>query len=107
MDDSALRFAGEFYRALTDGYSAETAVVEGRKALAIRGWDWSAYVTYTGPGVRLEELRTRRCAPPPLRPPSPRSARRRAGYVAASGAADSSLRSSPGRMRPSRCSRGT
>ena len=58
MDHSALRFAGEFYRALTDGYSAETAVVEGRKALAIRGWDWSAYVTYTGPGVRLEELRT-------------------------------------------------
>jgi KAP family P-loop domain/CHAT domain len=58
MDHTALRFAGEFYRALTDGFSAESAIVEGRKALAVRGWDWSAYVTYTGPGVRLEELRT-------------------------------------------------
>ena len=65
IDHAALRFAGEFYRALTDGYSAETAVVEGRKALAVRSWDWSAYVTYTGAAVRLEELRA-----PELRTPT-------------------------------------
>ena len=36
-DDSALTFAAEFYKALADGFPAEPALVEARKALALKG----------------------------------------------------------------------
>ena len=58
LDDMALRFATEFYRALTDGFAPEACLVEGRKALAVRSWDWSAYVMYGAAGTRLEDLHT-------------------------------------------------
>ena len=56
LDDVALWFAGEFYRALADGYPLEAAVVEARKALSIKRWDWSAYVLYGTNGFPLDTL---------------------------------------------------
>ena len=57
VDDHALWFAGEFYRALADGFRVEAAVVEARKALGIKHWDWSAYVVYASSGFPLDDLR--------------------------------------------------
>lgn len=48
VDAAALTFSQEFYRSLADGYSIEGAVVEARKALSIRKWDWSAYALFGG-----------------------------------------------------------
>jgi hypothetical protein len=60
LDDVALKFAEEFYGALTAGYPAEAALVEARKALSLRGWDWSAYVMYAAPEFPLQDLRAPR-----------------------------------------------
>jgi hypothetical protein len=47
LDRTALQFAREFYSALMDGYTIEAAVVEARKLLSVKGWDWSTYVIYS------------------------------------------------------------
>lgn len=48
VDQAALRFAREFYRAFVDGLLLEQAMVEARKALYIERFDWSTYVLYAG-----------------------------------------------------------
>jgi hypothetical protein len=57
VDHTALGFAREFYRALVDGYPVEAAVVEARKSLSVKGWDWSAYVVYARDKFPLYDLR--------------------------------------------------
>jgi hypothetical protein len=61
-DDSALLFAAEFYRALADGFVAEPALVEARKALALRGRDWSAYIMYANTQFPLHSIGIKRAA---------------------------------------------
>jgi hypothetical protein len=55
-DDSALTFASEFYKALADGFPAESALVEARKALALKGRDWSAYIMYANAKFPLHTI---------------------------------------------------
>jgi hypothetical protein len=72
LDDQALWFATEFYRAVADGYPLESAVVEARKAMSTRHWDWSSYVLYSSHGFPLWELRlseTPRASPMPVSSP--------------------------------------
>ncbi|WP_144120900.1 P-loop NTPase fold protein [Catellatospora sichuanensis] len=57
LDTTAMRFAGEFYRAFADGYPAEAALVEARKALALQNRDWSTYIMYAHLGFPLHDLR--------------------------------------------------
>lgn len=57
LDDSAVRFAREFYRALVDGYEIERAMVDARNALAVKDWDWSAYVMYASQKYPLHDIR--------------------------------------------------
>jgi CHAT domain-containing protein len=57
LDTAALQFAREFYSALIDGYPIEAAVVEARKLLSVKGWDWSAYVLYASADSSLLEFR--------------------------------------------------
>lgn len=57
LDNAALVFTGELYRALVDGYSVESAIIEARKALSIKGLDWSAYVTYASREFHANDLR--------------------------------------------------
>jgi hypothetical protein len=57
IDRVALQFAREFYTALVDGYPIEAAVVEARKLLSVKGWDWSAYVLYAAAGSPLLDFR--------------------------------------------------
>jgi CHAT domain-containing protein len=56
FDEVAVRFADEFYRALVDGYSVEAALVEGRKALSMKRWDWPAYILYSSHILPLEDI---------------------------------------------------
>jgi hypothetical protein len=67
VDQAALRFAREFYRAFVDGLLLEQAMVEARKALYIERFDWSVYVLYTGVDelewLALERRRTVEQAP--------------------------------------------
>jgi CHAT domain-containing protein len=56
LDRTALQFAREFYIALIDGYPIEAAVVEARKLLSVKGWDWSAYVLYASAGSPILEF---------------------------------------------------
>jgi hypothetical protein len=56
FDHAAIQFAREFYSALMDGYSIEAAVVEARKLLSVKGWDWSTYLTYSTERSRKPEF---------------------------------------------------
>lgn len=56
-DDQALEFAEQLYAALTTGDTLEVALVEARKALALAGRDWSAYVMYAAGGCPFDALR--------------------------------------------------
>jgi hypothetical protein len=56
LDNAALQFAREFYTALMDGYAIEAAVVEARKLLSVKGWDWSTYLTYSTERSRTPEF---------------------------------------------------
>lgn len=56
LDRAALQFAREFYTALMDGYPIEAAVVEARKLLSVKGWDWSTYLTYSTERSRKPEF---------------------------------------------------
>ena len=56
LDAAALMFTREFYRAFVDGYPVEGALVESRKALSLKEWDWSAYTLFSGTR-KLEDLR--------------------------------------------------
>lgn len=62
-DDSALTFASEFYKALADGFPAEFALVEARKALSLKGRDWSAYIMYANTKFPLHTIGIQRAAP--------------------------------------------
>jgi hypothetical protein len=55
-DQSALLFTREFYRTIADGYPVEAAVVEGRKALSVEKWNWSANALFTNAKRGLESL---------------------------------------------------
>ena len=57
LDDSAVRFAREYYRALVDGYELECAIVDARNALAVKDWDWYAYVLYASQKYPLHDIR--------------------------------------------------
>ncbi len=57
FNHTALRFASEFYRTLVDGFPVEGAVAEARKALAVKGWDWSSYVVHGSPDFPLGDLK--------------------------------------------------
>lgn len=56
-DTTALRFAGEFYKSMGDGLSVEPALVEARKALSVKGWDWSMYAMYANTQFPLHTIR--------------------------------------------------
>jgi len=56
-NNTALRFAGEFYKGMGDGLSVEPAVVEARKALGLKGWDWSMYAMYANTQFPLHTIR--------------------------------------------------
>lgn len=60
LDSAALMFSREFYRALVDGYPLEGALVEARRVIDLKGWDWSAYALFTGSTNLLDGLRLRR-----------------------------------------------
>ncbi len=47
-DPAALLFSRELYRSFVAGFSIEAAVIEGRKALSLESWDWSAYALFSG-----------------------------------------------------------
>jgi hypothetical protein len=57
LDSAALMFSREFYRALVDGYPLEGALVEARRVLDLKGWDWSAYALFAGSQDVLDKLR--------------------------------------------------
>lgn len=57
FNHTALRFASEFYRALMDGYPVEGAVVEARKSLGLKGWDWSSYIVHGSLNFPLGDLK--------------------------------------------------
>jgi CHAT domain-containing protein len=57
LDRAALQFAREFYAALIDGFPIEASLVEARKLLSVKGWDWSAYVLYASADSPLLEFR--------------------------------------------------
>jgi hypothetical protein len=57
FNHTALRFASDFYRALLDGYPVEGAVVEARKSLGLKGWDWSSYVAHGSLDFPLGDLK--------------------------------------------------
>jgi hypothetical protein len=46
-DEAALIFTREFYRAMVDGETLETALVEARQALSLERWNWSAYALFS------------------------------------------------------------
>jgi KAP family P-loop domain/CHAT domain len=56
-DTTALRFAGEFYKGMGDGLAAEPALVEARKAISVKGWDWSMYAMYANTDFPLHTIR--------------------------------------------------
>ena len=56
-ETTALRFAGEFYKGMGDGLAAEPALVEARKAISVKGWDWSMYAMYANTSFPLHAIR--------------------------------------------------
>ena len=56
MDDSAMLFSREFYRALCAGEHVEGALAEARKALSVERRDWSVYALFASM-VNLDVLR--------------------------------------------------
>jgi len=56
LDDSALLFARELYRAIVDGYPIEESLIEARKAQSLERWDWPAFALFSSGSV-LDDLR--------------------------------------------------
>jgi hypothetical protein len=45
-DIQSIMFVREFYRALVDGYTVESAMAEARKRVNSENWDWSAFALF-------------------------------------------------------------
>lgn len=57
LDDAALLFTREFYRAMVDGYTIEESLIEARKAQSLERWDWPALALFSSGAAVLDDLR--------------------------------------------------